>query len=220
MLGSRTRVSAMLACLAAGLVAGCSGGADKFKPASIEIDRPSVYPEEKGAKTALAVMRIKNKGGSADRLLRATSKRSGPILIQRTIVVEGSPIQRTVQGVDIPAGGSVQFNTNGYTLKLERVNEELKDGGAFPVILEFMIAGSFPVDFEMKASGPSLPKPAPKDASGNPVATGAPVSIQALEQGKYGSAPGGTRPPASGTGSSASTSSTGGSAGSGTATSH
>lgn len=182
----RAWTAALVAGVASILLPGCSGGADSFKPASIEIDRPTVYPLDKKDKTALAVMRIKNKGGSADRLLRASSKRSGPILLQRTIMVDGSPIVRTVQAINLPAGQTVELDPNAYTLKLERVGEELKDGGTFPVTLEFMVAGELPVTFTTKTSGPALPKPVPTASVGGVPASGAPLSIEGLEEGKYG----------------------------------
>ncbi|MDQ0314286.1 copper chaperone PCu(A)C [Amorphus orientalis] len=150
-------------------------------------------------------MRIKNQGSTADRLLRATSKKTGPIEIQRTIVVGGTPSQRTVQSIDIPAGGSVELSTTGYMLRLTRVHEDFtKKNATIPVELDFMIAGRFPVEFEIQAAGPPLPQPAPKDAEGNPLATAGPISIEGLEEGKYGSQPssGGQTTAKSGTSSS------------------
>lgn len=217
----------MTAGIAAGvallLLAGCGGHKDSFKPVSIEVDRPYIYPEAapakgatdpkatqdskdskdakttrkpKGSGTAFGLMRIRNKGGTADRLLRVSAHKSGPVQMQRTLVVDGNPIQRTVQSIDIPAGGSVEMKTSGYFLRFERVGETFKDGGTFPVVLEFMVAGKLPVEFATKTSGPALPKPAPKDADGNPLATGGPISIEGLEAGKYGTEATGPAPKA------------------------
>lgn len=225
---NRTSMTAcMAACLAALLLTGCGSKKDSFKPASIEVDRPYIYPEPapakaapstsstapkaatpatgtppakaststkasrsakapRGSRTAFALMRIRNKGGTADRLLRVSSPKSGPVQMQRTYVIEGNPIQRTVQGIDIPAGGSVEMSTSGYFLRFERVSETFKDGGTFQIVLEFMVAGKLPVTVATDTIGPGLPQPAPKDADGDPIATGAPISIQGLESGQYG----------------------------------
>lgn len=244
---NRTSMTAcMAACLAGLLLTGCGGKKDSFKPASIEVDRPYIYPEAapataapstsstsstapkaatpatgatpakaststkasrsanapKGSRTAFALMRIRNKGGTADRLLRVSSPKSGPVQMQRTYVIEGNPIQRTVQGIDIPAGGSVEMSTSGYFLRFERVGETFKDGGTFPIVLEFMVAGKLPVTVATDTTGPGLPRPAPKDADGDPLATGAPISIQGLESGQYGTQATGPAPKAATTGTS------------------
>lgn len=217
------------------LLAGCGAHEDKFKPVSIEVDRPYIYhPGEeaqgtknskastdakaskdstdakaskdaksskaskkaKGSKTAYALMRIRNRGGTADRLLRVSAHKSGPVQLQRTLVIEGNPIQRTVQSIDIPAGGSVEMATSGYFLKFERLGETFKDGGTFPIVMEFMIAGKLPVAVETRTTGPALPKPPPKGADGEPLATGAPISIEGLEAGKYGTEDAGPAPKA------------------------
>lgn len=227
------------ACLAALLLSGCGGKTDSFKPASIEVDRPYIYPEaaeatasknpkdakqakgskrSKGSGTALALMRIRNKGGTADRLLRVSSPKSGPVQMQRTYVIEGNPIQRTVQGIDIPAGGSVEMSTSGYFLRFERVGETFKDGGTFPIVLEFMVAGKLPVTVATDTTGPGLPKPAPKNADGTPIATGAPISIQGLESGQYGTQATGPAPKAAATSTSGSASTSGGTGSSGSTT--
>jgi len=196
-------------CLAALVVSGCGGkSADSFKPVSIEVDRPIIYPESKGSKTAIALMRIRNKGGTADRLLRASAKKSGPVQLKRTIMVEGNPIERTVQSIDVPAGGNIELKTTGYYLQFNRVGVELKDKGTFPVELEFMIAGKVPLTVSTQASGPALPKPAPRDADGNLEATGGPISIQGLESGAYGTKDAGP-PPKKGSGSTGGSSSQG-----------
>lgn len=200
------RRAALAACFGAALLSGCGKSADSFKPVSIEVDRPIVYPESKGSKTAIGLMRIRNKGGTADRLLRASSDKSGPVQLKRTYMVEGDPVARTVQSIDVPAGSSVEMKTSGYYLVFDRVGEELKDKGTFPVVLEFMVAGKVPLSVSSQTTGPALPKPAPKDADGDPAATGGPISIQGLETGTYGTEA--TSPaPKAGSGSSSSSSS-------------
>jgi copper(I)-binding protein len=93
---------------------------------------------------------VENAGAEADRLVSAASDAAGVVQVHETTVVDGTAQMGEVEGVDIPAGGTVTFEPGGYHVMLMEIPEPLEVGAQIDVTLTFEQAGDVDVSAEIR----------------------------------------------------------------------
>jgi copper(I)-binding protein len=97
--------------------------------------------------------------GAADRLTGATSPEATKAELHQSISDNGVMKMRPVDGLDIPAGGTVKLVPGGYHLMLVGLKQGLTVGGHLPVTLVFQNAGKIEVEANIVKPGGSAPMP-------------------------------------------------------------
>jgi copper(I)-binding protein len=93
---------------------------------------------------------LQNTGEEADRLVSAASDAAGTVQVHETTMVDGTAQMGEVDGVDVPAGGSVTFEPGGYHVMLMEIPEPLEVGSSIDVTLTFEGAGEVTVPAEIR----------------------------------------------------------------------
>jgi copper(I)-binding protein len=93
---------------------------------------------------------VQNNGQEADRLVSAASDVAGTVQVHETTMVDGTAQMGEVDGVDVPAGGSVTFEPGGYHVMLMEIPEPLQVGSSIDVTLTFEGAGEVTVPAEIR----------------------------------------------------------------------
>ena len=93
---------------------------------------------------------IENSGDQADRLVSASSDVAGMVQVHETTMVDGTAQMNEVDGVDVPAGGSVTFEPGGYHVMMMDIPEPLEVGTTIDVVLSFETAGDITVAAEIR----------------------------------------------------------------------
>jgi copper(I)-binding protein len=93
---------------------------------------------------------VENTGTEADRLVGASSDAAGVVQVHETTMVDGTASMGEVEGVDVPAGGSVTFEPGGYHVMLMEIPEALEVGSSIDVTLSFEGAGDLDVTAEIR----------------------------------------------------------------------
>jgi copper(I)-binding protein len=94
---------------------------------------------------------VENTGAEADRLMGASSDAAGVVQVHETTMVEGTAQMSEVDGVDIPAGGTVTFEPGGYHVMMMEIPEPLEVGSTIDVTVTFEGAGDIDVTAEIRA---------------------------------------------------------------------
>jgi periplasmic copper chaperone A len=88
-------------------------------------------------------------GATADRLLGARSTASKVVELH-TMEMDGNVMRmRQVDGIDIPAGQTVQLKPGGLHVMFVGLNQTLKKGATIPLTLRFAKAGEVKVDMKV-----------------------------------------------------------------------
>jgi copper(I)-binding protein len=112
-------------------------------PARMSVTEGRVLLPSAGVAETAAFFRIENQGGSADSLIRVTS-RDVPdgITLARHRMAEGNAAYRAaVDSVGIPAGGSVTMSPQGVDLTVSAPAGKWSSGDLVPFTLEFRHSG-------------------------------------------------------------------------------
>ena len=127
-----------LACVGMLIAAACPAFAQATGSPSIEVEKPWARATPAGAQTGAAYMTLDNKSGSADRLTGASSDVAATLQIHEMAVVNGvMQMRQLVEGLPIPAGGTVELKPGSYHIMLLGLKETLKPGQLVPVTLTF-----------------------------------------------------------------------------------
>jgi copper(I)-binding protein len=97
--------------------------------------------------------------GAADRLTGAGSPDAMKAELHQSTSDDGVMKMRPVDGLDIPAGGTVKLAPGGYHLMLMGLKKPLTAGGQLPVTLVFQNAGRMDVEARVVRPGGSAPMP-------------------------------------------------------------
>lgn len=112
----------------------------------LKIGHPWARPTVQGQPTGGGFLKIENTGKTADRLLSATAP-VGSHLELHTMSMEGDVMRmRQVDGIDIPAGATVELKPGAYHVMFMGLKAPLKEGDKFPVTLKFQKAGEVKVE--------------------------------------------------------------------------
>lgn len=93
---------------------------------------------------------IVNGTKAADRLVGVTSPDCGRAELHNHLHEDGVMRMRKVEGVDIPAGGSVAFAPSGYHVMLFDLEDSVVPGGTLKATLEFVKAGRVTIEAEVR----------------------------------------------------------------------
>lgn len=126
---------AVLAAALAGVATGAAGA-----PGGLTIRDAWARPAAAGANGA-GYLTIVNAGRTADRLIAAASPAAARVSIHESRLAGSVMTMRAVDGVTIPAGGSVAFKPGSLHLMLEGLETLLKVGDHVAVTLVFQRAG-------------------------------------------------------------------------------
>ena len=129
------------------------GQAHEYSLGQIQIDHPWSREMPPSAPNAAAFFVLHNHG-AADRLVTVSSPQAQKAEIHEHVHHNGMMKMQQVQGVELPAGGEVQFAPMGYHVMLFGVRQQLKDGERFPLTLRFEKAGEVQVEVAVQKEAP------------------------------------------------------------------
>ena len=136
------------------LVGGCSAPAAQV--GAVRIENSWSRPAAAGSNGAV-YLTLKN-GGEADRLTAASTEVARTVELHRTITEGGvARMVHVKDGIELPAGGTVELKPGGYHVMLIGLNRELRGGDKFSLTLTFQRAGSVSVMVEVKGSASDSP---------------------------------------------------------------
>jgi len=105
---------------------------------SIEVHNAWSRPTPPGTPMGVGYMSITNHGADEVRLIAAESPRAGHVSIHETSMHEGMMrMQPLANGLEIPAGSTVELKPGSYHLMLEQLKKPLMEGEMIPVRLDF-----------------------------------------------------------------------------------
>jgi periplasmic copper chaperone A len=90
-----------------------------------------------GANMTGAFMLIENKGGAADKLISADTAVAGVVEIHETKIENDVASMSPVEGIEIPANGSVQLKPGSFHIMLMQLNQDLVAGETLSLTLKF-----------------------------------------------------------------------------------
>ena len=110
-----------------------------------------------GAPTAGGYLTIKNTSSEADRLIAVSSPVAAKGETHFMETKDGVMTMLPVEGVEVPAGGSVTLAPGGFHLMFITLSAPLKEGEKMPVTLTFEKAGSIDTFLHILAIGADGP---------------------------------------------------------------
>jgi copper(I)-binding protein len=121
----------------------------------VEIEKPWMRATPPGAKVAAGYMTVRNKSGSPDRLVGASSPAAARVETHVT-TKDGEILRmREAKTLDIPANGTLELKPGGAHLMFLDVMQPLKEGDKVPVSLKFEKAGEVRAEFNVgRLAGP------------------------------------------------------------------
>lgn len=137
--------------ITAGAIAALSQAAEAGLSASQAWMRPTLG----AGRTTAAYLTIANTSTTADRLVAADVPGAGAVEIHTAGMEDGIMRMRRVEGVDIPAGESVQLAPGGLHIMVMALSEPVTTGAQVPLTLIFEKAGSLTVQAEVTLAPPA-----------------------------------------------------------------
>lgn len=96
--------------------------------------------------TSAIYLTIVNKGGTPDRLIGASADVAQATELHKTVIdAQGVAQMEPVQGIAIPAHGTVVIDPGHYHIMLINLKQPLTVGQTFPATLQFQQSGPLPV---------------------------------------------------------------------------
>lgn len=127
--------------------------ADPIKVGALEITGPFTRATLPGAQVGAGFMTITNTGSDADRLVSGVSAAAKTVQIHEMAVVDGvMKMQELKDGLEIPAGGSVELKPGGYHVMFIDITAPFVEGSTVTVTLNFAKAGSVDVPLTVEAA--------------------------------------------------------------------
>ncbi|WP_376088494.1 copper chaperone PCu(A)C [Roseomonas sp. CCTCC AB2023176] len=145
------RASIRAVLLAAALLAALPARAQETVAGEVAILRPWSRPALQGG-TAAGFMTLRSTG-AADRLLSATTPAARLAELHSMTMDGGVMRMRPVEGIAVPAGGTVTLAPGGLHLMLIGLAAPLRAGDRVPVTLTFERAGNVQVELTVEAPG-------------------------------------------------------------------
>ena len=123
-----------------------------IKAGSLVISDPWSRETAPRAKTGAGYVVIANTGKTADRLLGGTTTAAEKLEVH-SVTTEGGVMRMRPQtdGIEIPAGGTLELKPGGYHIMFIGLKAPLKAGEIVPVTLNFAKAGKVNVSFAVKS---------------------------------------------------------------------
>lgn len=120
---------------------------------TIVVEQPWARATPRGAKTGAAYMTLMNKGGSADRLIAATTPLAGKVQFHKETEANGVSHMSEMQSVKIEPGAKVVFKPGDMHMMLVGLKQPLTQGQTFPLTLQFQKAGKVEVTIPVEGIG-------------------------------------------------------------------
>ena len=153
-----SRAVAMLFALPFCLVGGYHASAEEIKVGSLTVSQAWSRATPKGAKVGAGYLKITNLGSNIDRLVEAKSVMAGRVEIHTMKMDNGvMKMRRLANGVELPAGKTVELKPGGRHLMFMGLTEGFKKGHPFKVTLVFERAGKLELEFGVEAIGAMAP---------------------------------------------------------------
>lgn len=126
--------------------------AHEFKLGTITIGHPYARATAAGQPTGGGFMKFVNAGGN-DKLLSLSAEVSKSVELHE-MKMEGDVMKmRQVDGIELPAGKTIELKPGGYHVMFIGLKAPLKVGDSFPLKLKFEKAGEVTVDVKVEAPG-------------------------------------------------------------------
>ena len=139
--------SALLATVLSGAVSLAHAG-------DLSLEKPWSRATPSGAPVGAGYVTLKNAGAAADKLLSATAPDiAGKVEIHEMSMDNGVMKMRAINGLEIPAGKSVELKPGGYHIMFMQLKQPLKAGDTIKGTLTFEKAGAVPVEYKVEAMG-------------------------------------------------------------------
>lgn len=130
--------------------------AHDFTLGNLEIGHPASKATLPGQPVGGGFMTITNKGGEADRLLAITAPDVSDDVQLHEMAIENDvmKMRQLPDGIEIPAGATVELKSGGLHVMFMRIKHPFKEGETFKATLTFEKAGAVEVDFTIGAARP------------------------------------------------------------------
>ena len=130
--------------------------ADNYVLSGLEISNVWARATPGRSRTAAVyIERISNFGQQADSLIGIRSPIASKISIHKTKIEAGVAKMRSTKELEIHVGRSVSLKPSGLHVMLVGLQQPLKEGSKFPMVLEFKTAGKIEVVVAVKKIGSS-----------------------------------------------------------------
>lgn len=135
---------------ATGLMTVVSGLAEEIKVGDLILENVRARATLPGAPVAGGYLTITNNGSQSDRLTGGSADFAGKLEVHEMKMENDVMKMRQLKdGIEIPAGGSIELKPGGYHIMFMKLAEQLKEGESRKAVLEFDKAGSVTVDFDV-----------------------------------------------------------------------
>lgn len=152
---ARSRLLPVLFAMVLPLVA-AAAKAHEYKLGQLTIVHPWSRATPPGAQTAAGYLTIRNDGSESDRLVAATVEIVGKVDLHQVRMENGVAQMRPLEnGVEIPAGKTVELKPGSFHLMFMELEAPLKEGDSLPGTLTFERAGAVDVTFSVGPIGAS-----------------------------------------------------------------
>lgn len=112
-----------------------------FAQSTVRVEQPWARATVPGQPAGGGYLKLTNAGAAADRLLSVSADVSSSVELH-SMTMDGDVMRmRQVDGIDVPAGGSVELKPGGLHVMFIGLKAPLKAGASFPVTLKFAKAG-------------------------------------------------------------------------------
>jgi copper(I)-binding protein len=123
-----------------------TAGAHQYDLDKLSIVHPWTTITRGGLKTAAVYVTFVNDGPKADKLLKASSPIARQAMIHANIKNGDVMMMREQDGIDIPAGKTVELKPGGMHIMLMGIDRPLKDGEMIPMTLTLANEGEVKVE--------------------------------------------------------------------------
>ncbi|MDX3928773.1 MAG: copper chaperone PCu(A)C [Shinella sp.] len=125
--------------------------AHEYRLGDIEIRHPASRAMLPGQPVGGGFMTIVNHGSTPDRLVAITSPVSGDVqLHEMAMENDVMKMRQLPDGIEIPAGGTVELKRGGLHVMFMGIKEPFKEGEKVKATLVFEKAGRIDVDFNVE----------------------------------------------------------------------
>ncbi len=135
---------------AATLMTVVSALAEEIKVGDLVLENVRARATLPGAPVAGGYLTITNNGSEPDRLTGGSAAFAGKLEVHEMKMENDVMKMRQLKdGIEIPAGGSIELKPGGYHIMFMKLAAQLKEGESRKAVLEFDKAGSVTVDFDV-----------------------------------------------------------------------
>ena len=147
----------ILSTLAALALSASAVFAHDFTLGNLEIHHPASRATLPGQPVGGGFMTIANKGTEPDRLVSISAPDVSDDVQIHEMKTENDvmKMRQLPDGVEIPAGGTVDLRSGGLHVMFMKIKHPLKEGDKFKATLTFEKAGKIDVDFKVEAAKPA-----------------------------------------------------------------